>query len=54
MDADHESPGLYEEVVKRPADLLIHCISADFDHTVVIIPKLNLMPPWMLVQLSCL
>ena len=35
MDADHESPGLYEEVGKRPADLLIHCISADFDHTVV-------------------
>jgi hypothetical protein len=37
MDADHEppdlSPGLYKEVGKRPADLLIHGISTDFDRT---------------------
>ena len=35
MDVDHEHPGLYKEVGKRPADLLIHGISADFDRTAV-------------------
>ena len=35
MDVDHEPPGLYKEVGKRPADLLIHGISADFDRTAV-------------------
>ena len=35
MDVDHEPPGLYKEVGKRPADLLIHDISADFDRTAV-------------------
>ena len=35
MDVDHEPPGLYKEVGKRPADLLIHGISADFDRIAV-------------------
>ena len=33
MDVDREPPGLCKEVGKRPADLLIHGISADFDRT---------------------
>ena len=33
MDVDHDPPGLYKEVGKRPADLLIH--GADFDRTAV-------------------
>ena len=33
MDVDHEPPGLYKEVGKSPADLLIHGISSDFDRT---------------------
>ena len=36
MDVDHEPPGLYKEVGKRPADVLIHgIISTDFDRTAV-------------------
>ena len=35
MDVDHEPPGLYKEAGKRPADLLIHGISAEFDRTAV-------------------
>ena len=35
MGVDHEPPGLYKEVRKRPAGLLTHGISTDFDHTAV-------------------
>ena len=35
MDVDHEPPELYKEVGKRPAELLIHGISTDFDRTTV-------------------
>ena len=35
MDVEHDPPGLYKEVGKRPADLLIHGIGADFDRTAV-------------------
>ena len=35
MDAYHEPPGLYKEVGKRPAGLLIYGISADFDRTAI-------------------
>ena len=35
MDVDHEALGLYKEVGKRLANLLIHGISSDFDGTAV-------------------
>ena len=35
MEVDHEPPGLYKEVGKHPADLLIHGISTVFDRTTV-------------------
>ena len=35
MNVDDEPSGLYKEVGKRPADLLMHGISTDFDRTAV-------------------